>query len=257
MADYNNYTYSKLLRFLHEGYQKYPQLGNFADLLLSMKESNSINAMIDIYNRVIYMIPYYLYGPNDIPKDWFIYENWKDRSNYFAFELNRCLNENIIRLYNATPNPTELFRRSCLANIRHCQHMNIQELVIDDANIRDKADEIRKAKYGLIDRRHLFYTPTQVKYSDKELTQLYNQDMDVLLNNGYVKTIVDKQYEDANNLSKKRNLFNNQYFLIAFIIIMAIIITIPLMCFLDSLGFVGLMVLLGIPGYFLSGAWKK
>lgn len=258
MADYNNYTYSKLLRFLYEGYQKYPQLGNYADLLLSMKESNSINAMIDIYNRVIYMIPYYLYGPNDIPKDWFIYEKWKDSSNYLAFELNRCLNENIIKLYNATPNPTEQFRCSCLANIRYSQHMNIKELVIDVANIRDKADEIRKAKYGLIDRRFLPYTPNQNEYKRRELKQLYQQDMDILLSNGFVKSIVDIQYEEDNKLTQLDKLLNNQTFQKVIIYSILFIIAAALAWFVDSIGgFFGIIIILGIPGYFLSGLWKK
>ena len=260
MVNYNYYTYSKLLYFLHEGYKKYPTFGNYAEHLLSMKEANSIVRMIEIYDRVVYIIPYYLYGPDNIPNDWFLYEKWKDNSSYLAYELNSCLNESILSFYRSITNPPEHFRYSCIVNLRHCKEMNAMEMAINDSS-NNNINEIRTAKQGIFNRRLLPYTP-QNKYSKSDLKRLYNQDMEVLTRNGYVKTIVDKQYEEANHYcpstSKTKKRINKDYLWIALSFLIALITIIPLTIFIDSIGgFLGLMLIIGISGFFLSGAWKK
>lgn len=105
MTDYSDYSYSSLLKFLVKE-DKYDNEGvNYADVLLSMSGATSIEEMVTVYNRVFKKISYYVFW-HSLPDYWFITESW-DSKQYLANELNKCYNENLLRLYKSLDNPTK------------------------------------------------------------------------------------------------------------------------------------------------------
>ena len=129
MTDYSNYSFFRLLDFLKLE-DKYDNEGvDYAEYLLSMNNALLLDEMITIYNKVFEKISYYVFC-RSIPQYWFITDSWGNKK-YLAYELNKCLNENILRLYESLDSPTKEDCISCIVNLRECENKTkIQNQII-------------------------------------------------------------------------------------------------------------------------------
>lgn len=191
MQDYGNYSYSRLLTFLEEQYLRRSDKKNYAQYLLTMEDSKSIASAIKIYNKVFKKLPTFIYDGKCLPKEWYKYEQWPESSRYLALELNQCLNENILRLYKATSNPTDFFALYCIVNLRESENVNrISDEIssLQGSDISDYINEITDTKTRLL----------RIKSKIEEFKNYgksYFSAIDILLKKGYIKSIVDKSFE--------------------------------------------------------------
>lgn len=210
MSDFIKYSYRKLLDFLVIE-NKYDKEGlDYAEYLLTMNSASSIDDMLNIYNKVFVKISYYVFC-HSIPKNWFITDSWGNKT-YLVYELNKCLNENINRMYESLDFPTKEDCISCIINLRECDnktmiqnniflHKHFEGLHgLDIIDLREKSYTIRRKIRALL-------FPCKEEYF--ELRDEYVEIMDEINRLGFQYTIEDKKFEeirgiDVNKLVKKK-----------------------------------------------------
>ena len=268
MTDYSNYSFFRLLDFLKLE-DKYDNEGvDYAEYLLSMNNALLLDEMITIYNKVFEKISYYVFC-RSIPQYWFITDSWGNKK-YLAYELNKCLNENILRLYESLDSPTKEDCISCIVNLRECEnktkiqnqiilHKNFEGLHgLDIIGIRDKSYIIRRKIRKLLN-------PKTEEYL--ELRDEYVEIMGELINMGYKYTLEDNKFEEIRRISVKNllnikrekerkekkeriwNLILGGLILIPLFIIIAVIFS--------EISIIGIIIIIGflgaIPKIFLTG----
>ena len=204
MQDYSNYSYSRLLTFLEEQYLRCSDNINYAQYLLTMKDATSIASVIKIYDVVFEKLPSYERNDGEI-----------------CLELNQCLNENILRLYNATSDPTDFFALSCIVNLRECENVEqiTDEISSSQGNdISDFINEITSAKIKLLKIKSEIENFSIGTNGYKKYENEYFSTLDILQNKGYKKSIVDKKFESDYQLVDE-----NMSYLIGVVILFIIV----------------------------------
>lgn len=205
MADYRNYSFCRLLDFLKLEAKYDKDEVDYVEYLLSMNNAPSIDEMITIYNKVFKKISYYVFC-HSIPNNWFITDSWGNKT-YLAYELNKCLNENIFRLYKSLESPTKEDCISCIVNLRECEnktkiqnniflHKQFEDIHgIDIIDLREKSYYIRRKI-----RKLLF--PSNEEYL--ELRDDYVEIMDEINSLGFQYTIEDRKFEEIRGIDVKK-----------------------------------------------------
>lgn len=274
MSDYSKYSYRRLLDFLVLE-NKYDKEGvDYAEYLLSMNNASSIDDMLIIYNKVFEKISYYVFC-HSIPDYWFITESWGNKT-YLAYELNNCLNENIIRMYESLESPTKEDCISCIVNLRNCDNKTmIQNNIFLHKHFDDLhgSDIIALRDYSYIIRRKIRkLIPRTEEYI--ELKSEYVDLMDELINLGYKYTIEEIKFEEIRGIDVKKliekkreeerkneeierkekidriwNLIIGGLFLIPIFILLVVLFS--------KIGIIGIIIIIGflgaIPKIFLTG----
>lgn len=272
MADYNNYSYRKLLEFfeLEDRYDKGKP--DSAGYLLSMSNAKSIDDMIVIYNNVLRKIAYYVYCRQD-SYTWFIIESWGEKS-YLARELNECLNENIERWYKGLGNPTIEDCIACIVNLRDSLNKSKIQTEItlyhhfEDLHGFAEIIDNRDSVYSIIKeiRSRNQYSPDNYLILKDQYVEL----MELLLSCGYKKSVIEDKFEELRGIEinkeiKKRKekvfkvetsetkLQNGSSFWDVVIFVIIILLIIAAIC-LGPFGIIIFIGLLGsIPKLFLKG----
>lgn len=210
MSDYSKYSYRRLLDFLVLE-NKYDKEGvDYAEYLLTMNDALTIEDILAIYNKVFEKIAYYVFC-HSLPDYWFITDSWGNKT-YLVYELNKCLNENINRMYESLESPTKEDCISCIVNLRECEnktetqnniflHKQFEGIHgLDIIDLREKSYTIRRKI------RELLF-PSKEEFF--ELRDEYVEIMDEINSLGFQYTIEDKKFEeirgiDVNKLVKKK-----------------------------------------------------
>lgn len=268
MTKYNNYSFKRLLDFLVLE-DKYDKEGvDYAEYLLTMNKASSLDDMLTIYNKVFEKIAYYVFC-RSLPNYWFITDSWGYKT-YLVYELNKCLNENIFRMYESLESPTKDDCISCIVNLRECENKTkIQNNIflhkqfddihgLDIIDLREKSYSIRKKIRGLL---------SQSKEEYLEMKDQYVEIMGELQTLGYKYTIEDKKFEEIRGIKvkellklkrekerkkKKERIWNfilEGLFLIPIVIILAVTFS--------EINFFEIIIIIGflgaIPKIFLTG----
>lgn len=206
MEDYSTYSYKNLLAFLHND-SRYDSDGvDYAEYLLTMSDATSISDMMAIYDKVFEKTAYYIFA-RTYPKYWFITDSWKLKQHFY-YELNQCLNENILRWYKSLENPTREQCISCLINLRQSERVKkIQnEISTYDSKIKisgdyfaDKRNDLASA---ILKVRKLIAGSEQYRIAIEEYAVQVNE----LLPLGYKKSIEEKKFEEIRRISIQEEL---------------------------------------------------
>lgn len=205
MADNKYYSFKRLLDFLILE-DKYDKEGvDYAESLLTMNEALSIEEILAIYNKVFEKIAYYVFC-HSLPDYWFITDSWGNKT-YLVYELNKCLNENIFRIYKSLESPTKEDCVSCVVNLRNCDNkIMIQNNIFlhkqfeglhgqDIIDLREKSYTIRRKIRELI-------FPSKEEYF--ELRDEYVEIMDEINSLGFKYTIEDIKFEEIRGIEVKK-----------------------------------------------------
>lgn len=272
MTDYSDYSYSSLLEFLVKE-DKYDNEGvNYADVLLSMSGAISIEEMVTVYNRVFKKISYYVFW-HSLPDYWFITESW-DSKQYLANELNKCYNENLLRLYKSLDNPTKDDCVTCVVNLRESDNKTkIQNEVIlyktfEDLHglsgiigLRDKSYSVRRRIRKLIPRTDE-YTEMKTQYVDI---------MCELLSYGYKNTVEEDKFEGIRHIDVRKMIKRKiekeekrlkekrkeKIIFYVFVIPLILVLVFIFSLIMKEIGLLGIIVIIGmlglLPKVLLSG----
>lgn len=204
MADNKEYSFKRLLDFLILE-DKYDKEGvDYAEYLLTMNNAMFIEDVLAIYNKVFEKIAYYVFC-RSLPNHWFISGSWGNKT-YLVYELNKCLNENLNRLYENLESPTKEDCISFIVNLRECDNKTmIQNNIFlhkhfDDLHgsdiiaLRDNSYIIRRKIRKLIPRTEEYI----------ELKSEYVDLMDELINLGYKYTIEEIKFEEIRGIDVKK-----------------------------------------------------
>lgn len=115
MDKYDRYSYSKTLKTLDSWFDWDTEKTNYAQVLLGMNSSTTIEDCFKIYKKVHEKYTRFLkldgqYADNDFYED-----------------LNTCLNENLLRLLQQNTETASDFALECLANMRQCNDLKIHQ----------------------------------------------------------------------------------------------------------------------------------
>ena len=199
IAGYSNCSYKRLLDFFKLE-DKYDSEGiSHANILLSMEDVYSLIEMMNIYNRIFKKIAYYIFCRN-LPNYWFLSNSWSTKK-YLLYELNQCLNHNILRRFKAIESPTENDFKSSLVNFRESNDMfSIQKELINHFN-SIKGDEVESI---ISIRNHLFALRNKIgkieTLNNYDYYTDYSDTMSKLLYFGYIKTIEEEIFEEKSGI---------------------------------------------------------
>lgn len=199
IVDYSSYSYKRLLDFLKLE-DKYDSEGvNYVDILLSMEDAYSLIELMNIYNRVFKKIAYYIFCRN-LPGYWYLTNSWSTKK-YLFYELNQCLNENILRWFKGLNHPTDKHFISSIVNFRESNSLiRIQKELIMQYKAMN-TDEIE----GIINIRNHSYTLKKEfgkieTLNDFDYYKDYSDTMSKLLYYGYIKSIEEIIYEEKRGI---------------------------------------------------------
>ncbi len=198
MTDYSKYSYSRLLEFLEGRYIHDTDSVNYANYLLNMESQTTIKALITIYDKLMLKLRIYVYGEKYVPDYWFLFEVWAGQKSYLAFDLHKCLNENILRLYMNEQNPSEQFCYNCLANLRYCDNMdNIHNMIIEKQGGLDDTvlSNIKNTREGVYNLRNEAFEYGPGTNGMKLIEERYRNCRDFLDKYGYLESIIEKTFE--------------------------------------------------------------
>lgn len=199
VVGYSNYSYKRLLDFFKLE-DKYDSEGiSYADILLSMEDAYSLIEMMNIYNRVFKKIAYYIFCHN-LPGYWYLTNSWSTKK-YLFYELNQCLNENILRWFKGLNHPTDKHFISSIVNFRESNSMiKIQKELIMQYKAM-KTDEIEEI---IIIRNHSYTLKKEFgkieTLNDFDYCKDYSDTMSKLLYYGYIKSIEEIIYEEKRGI---------------------------------------------------------
>lgn len=260
MADYGDYPF-RLIDFLKME-DKYDKEGrDYAEYLLTMYKAKSIDDMITIYDKVFEKISYYVYC-RSTPIHWFITDSW-GKKKYLAYELNKCLNENIKRWYVSLENPTKEDCVSCIVSLRESDNKNpIQNAIfshkqfecINESNIialRDKSYMVRRKIRSMYPGNEDYY----------EMVDKYDEIMNELKSLGYKYTIEEKKFEEIRSIKVEEWVKKKEECVkiekeekrkkITFNIVLAALLMIPLLLIIYlifKIGLMGIIIAIGLIG---------
>lgn len=227
MTDYNKYSYSRLLEFLEERYMHDTDSLNYAKYLLNMESQTTITALMTIYNKLMLKLRIYVYGEKYVPDDWYIFEVWAGQKSYLAFDLHKCLNENILRLFMNEQNPSEQFCYNSLANLRYCDNMDkIHNMIVEkqgglDNSVLCNLKNTREGVYNL--RKEAFeYGPGT--NGMKLIEDRYRNCRDFLAKYGYLESVIETTFEAKKQIYIGKPLQFNWTTTITIIIIVCVVI---------------------------------
>ena len=221
MSNYSKYTYSKLLDYLHDSYLHDTERKDYAEYLLNMESETTLEGMIKIYNFVMMklskLICQYTTG------DWYIFDFWLDKKD-LAFDLHRCLNENISRLYFSQKNPSNTFCYKCLANLRFCDNINdIHNSIVDNqGNLDDNIlQEIVKSREIIYRSKEDAFNFSPGTNGFKQIATTYLNCKDFLNGYGFIESVVESYFESQKGIAQQDGC---TIIIIFFVIIAALII---------------------------------
>ena len=235
MEDFRNFSYADTLKMLDSWYDHDTENVNYAQVLLGMKDCDSISSCMKVYKRVY--------------QKYMSYMNTTELSGHKSFDedLNTCLNENILRLLKDQGRDIDYdFANSCLANLRQCKDIKkhqsdwLRLVQRDDriSNVLMTADKIKEAqkKYEKARDEFLYshYDPGTNGF--KRVKGDIVDNLSVLKQYGYKKLPYDINFLFSNN---------TQIWIVMVIIVVAIILI-----FREAL--FGIFLLIGLGSVMLS-----
>ena len=142
MSDYSQHPYRDLLEFIDNGCKQLGEERDFAQILLSMEQAESIEQLIKIYNNIYKLLAAAFFGTRKLPHGWYKPETWGYSNEYLIEELNYCLNDNILKWFNSQNSKTKELCLKCISNLRESKNTSAIEGIlfkeltpyIDDAN---------------------------------------------------------------------------------------------------------------------------
>jgi hypothetical protein len=200
-------------------------------------------------------IPEFIYFKNYIPDYWHHYKCWAGHKSYLAEELNQCLNENILRLYESTSNPSTEFCLSCLANLRiEANCMAVQNKIVkmrDDIIVKTRLEKINNAR-NRINTFCLDDWPYNLESNGfKKAKRKYLKAKGNLSEHGFIPSIVEKKSEEEAGIFEKiiptheRKIENFKNIVI---VLLAILFVIAILIIISKIGLFGFVILVvGIP----------
>lgn len=234
----------------------------YAKLLYSMYEKSSIEDIMIIYDTILERIVIKTFGKeywND--NDWYNYDNWSNECYQMVEFLNGYLNEQIDRL-SQTCSPEEYLKY--YINLR--QANNYSEICND---IKYK---LLQSGYSLpydVNSALPFvnHGPRNLLLSKQcGFKKLYLDRLNLLVDNGYIKSVRDRAFEAKVLLIDENkeawNKFKNEFeskdsdLRIYLILLIFIVVFLPLLILISKLGPLGIVIILGLPGALLSFAIK-
>ena len=281
MADNGDYPF-RLIDFLKIKYDKEGR--DYVEYLLTMYKATSIDDMITVYDKMLEKISYYVFC-RSTPRHWFITDSW-GKKKYLAYELNKCLNENIKRWYVSLENPTKEDCVSCIVNLRESDNKNpVQNAIFshkqfecingsDIIALRDKSYMVRRKTRSMYPgNKAYFELEDEDEYDEKmngyfEQVDKYNEIMNELKSLGYKYTIVEKNIEEMEILNvedrvkkkeewlkekeervkiEKKNKREARIFNII-LVVLSIILFIFIAYLIKKIGLLGIIIAIGLIG---------
>ena len=137
-TDFTVYAYSELLQFLNNRYDDDTEDVNYAHVLLSMNTCASFPECIKIYKRVYNKIQAFLH-------------QWSQSGLLSLDEkLNRCFDENILRIMKESRSLTDKVAYLYLANLRKCDGLDEIYSQWEDIAKKKGLDIVGKTKQTII-----------------------------------------------------------------------------------------------------------
>lgn len=238
MSDYNKYTYSKLLDFLHNSYLHDTERTDYAEYLLSMESETTLEGMMKIYDSVITKLSKLIFS--SIPEHWYIFELWSGQE-YLALDVHRCLNENILKLYFSQKNPSNTFCYKCLANLRPCDNINdIHNSIVKkqgslDENILQNIEKTREIIYSSKKDAYIFSPGTN---GFNQTTTTYLNSRAFLDDHGFIESVIESNFESHKGIAHHINKYSQVSKIIVITIILIAVIFIILMLVEHALGII-------------------
>ena len=201
--DYSKYSYSKTLDRLENSFLHGSNRTNYAKYLLNMNGQSNIEALMVIYNKMFSVLPSFVYIGNSIPNYWYVFECWAGPSSYMGFDVHKCLNENILRIYTSEANPTDEFAYKCLANLRFCDNVDaIHQQIAEKQPSLDKSvvELISNARKGVYQLRYDAFEYEAGSNGMKIIESRYLDCKRLLLQYGYIESVLEKKFENAKDI---------------------------------------------------------
>ena len=228
----------------------------YAKILYSMYEKSSIEDLIILYDIILERIVIKSFGKEYWDeKDWYNYDNWSDDKYKMVEFLNGYLNEQIDRLSQTCSSEDYLKFYINLKQANNyseiCNNIKSKLLQSGQTLPYDVNSALPVVNHG----------PRNFLLSKQgEFKKLYLDRLNLLVDNGYIRSVRDKTFEAQVLLIKEQAfLFNekNDSSLRNYLVILIfIVVFIPLLILISKIGPLGIFILLGIPGALLSFAIK-
>ena len=233
--DYSKYSYSKTLDRLENSYLHGSDKTNYAKYLLNMNDQTTIEALMVIYNKMFNVLPSFVYIGNSIPDYWYVFECWAGQSSYMALDVNKCLNENIFRIYTSEAYPTDEFAYKCLANLRCCDNVdNIHQQIVEKRHSLDETvlEQISNTRKGVFQLRYDAFEYEAGSNGMKMIESRYLDCKKLLLQYGYIESVLEKEFEKAKGIyapsfpgeEKKIKTISYIIFAVIFVALIALVI---------------------------------
>ncbi len=121
MADYSNYPYGRMLKYI-ESQSIQRRKDSHLNYILSMEKAESMAKLIEIYNHTFQYMAILFFGTQRVPDAWYDLKTWGNNKEYLLEELNYFLNENILHWFERLDNPTNEDSLSAISNLRQAKN---------------------------------------------------------------------------------------------------------------------------------------
>ena len=202
MSNYESYSCAKLLCYLESIYEHDTDRTNYAKLLLTMQEANSVKALMNIYDKVLWKFIQEYYG-HYVSETWYDINNVSSEAKDYWRSLNAFLNENIKRIFDSQEYSDKL-SLCCLTNLRESWNcISIWQDILSKSSdiIHAKSNEIQSL-LSIIDNITEKITPYNINTNGYiESKKEYKESIKHLKRMGFIKSIKDTTFESRTNIS--------------------------------------------------------
>ena len=243
MSKYQSYSCSNLLEYLDNWYANDTDRTNYAKYLLTMQETNTINKLINIYDKVLwkFILQYNGFGKADLVSDtWYNINDLSDDTKVYWKSLNVFLNENIKRLFDSQ-DYTDKLSLECITNLReasNCDGIRKEILSKSSENVTSIQEKVLSS-LSVVNNAPKYISPYNLDTNGcLDYKSKYINNIKYLISLGFIKSIKDSSFELKTNI----NYIPNTKTLIK--IIICCIAIVPIVILLTKYLFIGIFAIL-------------
>ena len=240
--------YIALFDFFDSRYRNDTDRTNYADVLKTMLGKSKIKQLIVTYNKVLKKLLQFTYGGDEyISSSWYS-DGLTTSYNWVWESLKAYLNDQIKRVFEETPYSDKL-ALECIVNLREGRNQEQIRCYI----LSKSSDDVKALVENLIScqRRVLeapkHMSPYNMDTNDyREYKPKYIDDIKFLIKKGYHKGYNDVYFEMQTNVIYMPDA--KSYLLMVFVYILVLGIYMLFVWLLLDLGFLGIIIAIGLPG---------
>lgn len=255
MSKYDLYCCSSLLNYFDSLYENDTDHTNYSEYLLSMQNSSKIEHLIKIYDRVLwkFIVSFNGFGDEElVTKTWYDINTLPSNTKPYLDQLNCFLNENIARLFQSQEY-SDTFAIKCFLNIREASNASImREMIFSKCskNVISKKGEIMSS-LTIVNEAPNYVSPYNLDTNGCiEHKKIYIEKIKYLINNGYIRSKKDSDFEKKTQISYFANSSDVGYLIVKVILLSVVTIA---CVFLLYKAFLFFIIILALCSYVWKG----